>query len=387
MRILKNILFGSSRTRTILRNFVLLSAMVLTLTSVTLRRSWASEIFVIWGCTDFFLMPPGGFASGALCTGVAGCLSSDNRIAIITINCWENAYCPFSSVLDDVIVDATSTKARCRGTGIDAPSGRIVHVLFTTDGCDPGDVPFELRIPTFFNCSFPLPPDVCFAEGRYWNYTEGFCQNEPWYCDQMPTNCSQYSAWSTETCRCEQVQSPIVIDISGNGFSLTDGQRGVNFDLNADGTKEKLSWTSTGSDDAWLALDRDDNGTIDNGQELFGNFTPQPDPPAGEERNGFRALAESDKPSRGGNNDGKINQGDTIFTSLRLWQDSNHNGVSEQSELQTLPSVGVTTIDLQYKTSKKTDEYGNQFRYRAKVGDAAETPVGRWAWDVFLVTQ
>jgi hypothetical protein len=195
--------------------------------------------------------------------------------------------------------------------------------------------------------------------------------------------CAGPTYYDPASCSCPDGvdPSPIIIDVDNSGFLMSSAAQGVIFNMLNDGVPIRLAWTIPDSTNALLALDRNNNGKIDDGTELFGDITPQS---PSTQPNGFLALAEYDKNASGGNSDGRIDSRDAIFARLRLWQDFNHNGVSETEELHALPELGVAGIDLDFKESKWIDQNGNQFRYRAKVYATHGVRVARWAWDVFL---
>lgn len=196
-----------------------------------------------------------------------------------------------------------------------------------------------------------------------------------WFCDPDPdevwecTHREDNFYWDYDLCECRGGASPIVIDLDRDGFSFTSVSDGVQFDILSRGAPVQVAWTKAGSRDAFLALDRNHNGVIDDSSELFGNFTPGADGDKNKKRgpNGWAALAEFDRRVNGGNGDGQISAEDQIFASLRLWTDSNHDGISQPSELVTLEEAGVTAISLHYAAASHRDEFGNTLRFRGIV--------------------
>jgi len=198
---------------------------------------------------------------------------------------------------------------------------------------------------------------------------EGY-QFEPWRCDCVTL-------------------SPILIDTQGDGYRLTSADDGVTFDLDANGRPvEKIAWTEPESDDGWLVLERDGNGRIDSGAEMFGSRTPAYADGSGPlAANGFEALLLTEGPDYGGGMpDGVIDSRDAVFARLRLWFDRNHNGVTDDGELVPLSRVGIVAIRTDYRRDGRRDRFGNRF---ALQGTAVfKRPDGRLVdraiYDVFL---
>jgi hypothetical protein len=192
-------------------------------------------------------------------------------------------------------------------------------------------------------------------------------------CDQLGSGNSCSFVWVCD--------SPIIIDVEGKGFHLTNEANGVLFKFFGD-QKKQVAWTDPKYGNAWLALDRNGNGIIDDATELFGNFTPQPQSPSA---NGFLALAVYDSPENGGNGDSYITESDSIYPHLLLWTDTNHNGISEPNELRTLAQAGITSISLNYRDGHRRDQYGNLFRYRSHVKMESVSDFDHLIYDVYLM--
>ena len=155
--------------------------------------------------------------------------------------------------------------------------------------------------------------------------------------------------------------SPLVLDLDGDGIETVGMASGIQFDLNNNGFCETVGWV--GADDGLLALDRNGDGAITGGFELFGNNTLLGN--GSRAANGFLALAELDS-----NKDGFIDVGDDVFSQLRVWRDASQNGESDAGELLTLEEAGVSRLNLGYSTSTTKDVYANEFRQIGSYGDA-----------------
>ncbi|MCL5770151.1 MAG: hypothetical protein M1588_02390, partial [Planctomycetes bacterium] len=172
------------------------------------------------------------------------------------------------------------------------------------------------------------------------------------------------------------IPSPVALDLDGDGIIRTVGlTSGVNFDHAADGFAERTGWVAPG--DGLLVWDRDVNGAIDSGRELFGSETVLPN--GLKAVNGFEALRALDA-----NGDGVIDANDPVYAQLRVWVDGNTDGRNAEGELLTLEEAGVRSINVAYSDSSFVDAQGNAHR---QVGSYTTTDgQTRAATDVWFKT-
>ena len=148
-------------------------------------------------------------------------------------------------------------------------------------------------------------------------------------------------------------RDPLILDLDGDKIRLVGTAAGIEFDVDGDGTPEFTGWPK-GADDAFLVMDRNGDQIINNGNELFGMTQRNPG-----KANGFEVLKELDS-----NHDDVISKLDAAWPLLRLWTDTNQDGVSQwATEVLTLESRGILEIALKYEVDDQSvDSHRNLFK-------------------------
>jgi hypothetical protein len=292
------------------------------------------------------------------------------------------------------------------GEAIRATRARVVEAVAGQKGLSPPDAVVYAEDPPDCTCWVPEngqyncaerqgytkyclpqgpPPYFCkLINDQYsgpcsWTQTRpcnGWCAWEPnsslcGSCDDSPSCCDNcFGTWDPNLQNCN-TGSPLIVKLSRReSYALTSVEDGVLFDISARGTVSRVSWTPAGSDLGFIVLDKNGNGIIDDGGELFGTETVMRN--GKRAPNGFVALYDLD----GGFavTDMKIDAADVAYSQLRVWVDDNHNGFSETAELMTLRQAGIVSLPVEYRETPRADRHGNRYKY---VGSAVFSERGR----------
>ncbi len=236
----------------------------------------------------------------------------------------------------------------CTVQNVDENVGtRPDEIVELDDGCELGEFRFcDQEIDATINGE-----QTCIAEEdvRGWNACA------PRQMDG-PDDCRDGEAWDGRVCVMQSGEgsTPIVLSFDRKAVHYT--QQGAGFDLTGVGLQVTTDWPTSAT--PWLARDRDGNGVIEGGGELFGSATTLESGRFA--RHGFEALVELDE-----DGDGALTAFDTAFDSLVVWTDDNHDRVSQPDELKSLTAVGITALSLDMQVRARCDDRGNCERERA----------------------
>ncbi|UYL08358.1 hypothetical protein B9G69_015050 [Bdellovibrio sp. SKB1291214] len=274
-----------------------------------------------------------------------------------------------------VLIPATkeTLTARLRGNliRIKLTESRTIPVDVLATGTDFAKLT-ELAVKTEFltNISFRQEvPAVLPANTEFMAYTGPVTAANNWYASENGKSIVMLASFPGENRFCGGYFSPLAFKFDGDDLPKVD--KTSHFPLFR--SKHKISWPSFKEDIYFLAVDKNKNGKVDDGAELFGDINNYQD--------GFKNLAAYDN-----NGDGVIDEKDSIFKLLLLWKDKNHDGKSSKDELKTMEQMGVTSISLTYDgTTQSAGPFAKligpgEFTYKLKSGEVKKGRV----WDIFL---
>ena len=242
------------------------------------------------------------------------------------------------------------------GAAVGFMAGKIYEELFDYARCRSSAADLSSDLPeNWQKTTFPFDPDLCHVDGLP-SVIDPICNR----------NFQAAQNWVAP-------RAPLVLDLDNDGIEAV----GINpaapilFDMDGDGIKTATGWIK--ADDGMVVLDLNGNGLIDSGRELFGDATILTrGPRAGQTAaNGYEALADLDI-----NGDGAIKSLDAAYASLRIWQETNQDGISQASEMRSLVTLGTTVatqierlaeIEFTTKTvAARAHKYCSRGRFNAK---------------------
>lgn len=162
---------------------------------------------------------------------------------------------------------------------------------------------------------------------------------------------------------CFEEHEPLIIDMGQDGIHLGAAGIGIEYDFFGEGFMSSVQWVEQNGNDAFLALDHNGNGEIDNGSELFGRGLLLGSTQRAS--HGFVELRQYDLPFNGGNFDGVIDAQDGVWGELLLWTDLNADGLSTPDELMLLSDSDITQLPVDAKENARRDAGGNALRFWA----------------------
>jgi RHS repeat-associated protein len=352
---------------------------------------------------------PGGIDCGTSCSGS---FAQDSTVRLTATAAAGSIFAGWSGDCTSDGVALLSAARSCLATFTEPPSYTLT-IAKTGDGSDgstvtssPSGIACEAACAASFSSGTSVALSVEPAEGYEFVGWQGTGCDDSVLMTQARTCTAVFQAlpcdpdgsqqqacrrdggtWDDLSCSCQYWwEDPLVLRLDGGPIRLTSLAGGVPFDVDGDGQPERIAWTRAGTGTAFLTLDLDGDGLITSGAELLGMPVAAPRrqrPGAGE--NSFTLLAAYDEPANGGNGDGMISAADAVFARLRLWQDVNHDGISQPDEFVPLTVAGIVSIELDYRPTGRRDGLGNFYRYRGVVHlqSGRTVPI----WDVFLATR
>ena len=186
----------------------------------------------------------------------------------------------------------------------------------------------------------------------------------------------------------ETAYDPIVVDLNGDGFVVNGLDSGAYFDENCDGVRERIEWP--GSSDALLAFDKNGDGLVSDGSELFGSFTVLPD--GSRAGSGFAALTAFDE-----NRDGLIDSNDPVYSKMGLWIDRDGGGVCSAGEFVSLKDAFVRSVSLNARedgSGRKVSDVGfadgrvvsaGEFSFKTCLFDAVDSALFEQSDDIAVL--